>query len=188
MRSDGLAACRAVRAYAFAPDGRIAIAANDGKVTIAGGPTIAAGEIDELAFSADGSRLAGGGSDGAVTVWDARSGKRRRAPLRGHDDAVDAVAFAPDGRWLASGSEDGTLRLWDVQTGFGVSLPGPHGPVRAVAFSRDGRSLAAGDDDGNVRWDLRLATWIKRACLLANRNLSQQEWDRWIGQDLAYER
>jgi hypothetical protein len=61
--------------------------------------------------------------------------------------------------------------------------------VRAVAFSRDSRSLAAGDDDGNVRtWDLRLATWIKRACLLANRNLSQQEWDRWIGPDLAYER
>jgi WD40 repeat protein len=173
-------------AFAFAPDGRIAIAAQDGPVTIAGGPTIAARGTESLAFSGD--RLATGGADGTITVWDVGSRKRLRA-LRGHDDAVDAVALAPDGRWLASGGEDGTARLWDIESGFGISLPGPSGAVRAVAFSRDGRSLAAGDDDGAVRiWDLRLATWIKRACLLANRNLSQQEWDRWIGQDLGYER
>jgi WD40 repeat protein len=177
-----------VRAIALAAGGRVAVAGNDGPVTVAGG-AIGADHVDALAFSADGSRLATGGSDGSIGIWDARSRKRERAPLRGHDGAVDSLAVAPDGRWLASGGDDGTVRLWDVKTGFGISLPGPRAPVHAVAFSADGRRLAAGEEDGTVRvWDLSLATWVKRACALANRNLSQQEWDRWIGPDLAYER
>lgn len=182
-----------VRAVALSADGRAAIAGNDGTVTIAaadgGGSIAVGGNADAVAFSADGTRVATGGSDGSVGVWDARTRRRVRSPLRGHDGSVGAVAFAPNGRWLASGGDDGTVRLWDVDAGFGVALPGPHGPVRAVAFSADGRMLAAGEDDGTVRaWDLALATWVRRACALANRNLSQQEWDRWIGPDLAYER
>jgi WD40 repeat protein len=182
-----------VRAVALAADGRVAIAGNAGTVAVAGaegGGSIDVGDnVEAVAFSPDGTRLATGGADGSIGVWDARSRRRARSPLRGHDGSVGAVAFAPDSRRLASGGSDGTVRLWDVETGFGIALPGPRGAVRAVAFSADGSTLAAGEDDGTVRaWDLRLATWVQRACALANRNLSQQEWDRWIGPELAYER
>ena len=43
------------------------------------------------------TRLAGGGADGVVHVWDVESG-RELYGLEAHDGTVSAVQFLPDGR------------------------------------------------------------------------------------------
>jgi WD40 repeat protein len=110
-----------------------------------------------VAFSPDGRRIASGGDDHVVRVWDAET-LREVAVLSGHEDMVFAVAYSPDGTTLASAGIDRTIRLWDLTKAEPIIaqiLEGHERGIRSIAFSRDGKSLASGDAGGTVRlWDL----------------------------------
>ena len=69
------------------------------------------GFVVDMAFSADGTRLATAGGDGTVRVWDPRTGEQLLV-LRGHKGSVSSVAFSPEGSRLASAGADGTMRIW----------------------------------------------------------------------------
>jgi hypothetical protein len=66
--------------------------------------------VKSVAFSPDGTRLAGGSDDTTIKLWDITTGKEL-ATLCGHKDKVWCVIFSSDGRYLASGSEDATIKL-----------------------------------------------------------------------------
>jgi len=68
------------------------------------------------AFSRDGQRVACGGRDRSIGIYDAGDGTEL-VHCYGHADAVNAVAFSPDGVRVFSGSEDGTVRGWSALTG-----------------------------------------------------------------------
>jgi WD40 repeat protein len=67
-----------------------------------------------VAFSPDGSLIAGGDSDGNVALWDAESGKLISHFEGAHGDYISAVAFSPDGSTFATVSLDATILLWEV--------------------------------------------------------------------------
>jgi WD40 repeat protein len=109
------------------------------------------GAIRAVAFSSDGSRLASGGNDGSVRLWDSRS-QLPIADAVEHTGAVQTVSFSSDGRTLASGGDDGSVRLWDVHSEPQslrqlTSLLGPTDRILGVAFSPDGRTLAGAGSD-----------------------------------------
>jgi WD40 repeat protein len=66
--------------------------------------------VYSVAIGPDGKRLAAGGDDGTVTLWDTAAG-REIARLEGNNSLVLSVAFSPDGKLIASGYYDGTVRL-----------------------------------------------------------------------------
>ena len=50
------------------------------------------------------------------------------------------------------------------------------------------RPLLVSADQWNppVRWDLDTRTWVRRACEIANRNLTEQEWKQYVGKEVPY--
>ncbi|HRX85730.1 MAG TPA: hypothetical protein P5572_11995 [Phycisphaerae bacterium] len=68
-----------------------------------------------MAYSPDNKRLATGGYDRVVRIWDPTDGEEI-LPLTGHTGYVHDLKWSPDGTFLLSASGDHTLRIWDAST------------------------------------------------------------------------
>jgi hypothetical protein len=113
------------------------------------------GEAKAAAFSRDGRKLAVGGDDRVIRVWNLES-RRVEISLEGHKAAVSALAFSPDGNFILSGSADGELRFWNPPRADAPFAQKLHkDAVLAAAFTADGRRQATAGTDGTVRtWDI----------------------------------
>ncbi|MFJ8194779.1 hypothetical protein ACIQ8D_34290 [Streptomyces sp. NPDC096094] len=70
---------------------------------------------------------------------------------------------------------------------------GHTGAVDSAFFSPDGNTLVTSSSDMTVRlWGTRafsdLDTLTDRACILAGRSLTEQEWHRYVPHGVAYRR
>lgn len=93
-----------------------------------------------------------------------------------------ALEFGPDGRTLAISGWYGAASLWDVATGtqYGPTLTAGSGRTN-LDLSPDGRRLlmTAANGKGAI-WDIDLEVWKRRACLVANRTLTRDEWEEFF--------
>jgi WD40 repeat protein len=109
-----------------------------------------------FAISDDGTQVASGGVDKAISLWK-RGVDQRIAAFRGHSGNITALAFDPAGRTLASAGTDLTIRLWDTGTGNAITtLAGHTDRIRSLRFTSDGSCLLSISDDGSIRlWQAR---------------------------------
>jgi WD40 repeat protein/DNA-binding SARP family transcriptional activator len=126
-------------------------------------------------FAPRGQLLATGDDSGQVFFWDARTGRPIGEPLNTHSPVL-GLAFSPDGTQLATSNGDGKLRLWDVASRRLVGAPFDGGGGTTF-FLPDGRTLVGVAPDGTgLLWPVNALSWETRACQVARRNLTRDEW------------
>jgi WD40 repeat protein len=157
------------------------------------------GRTDLIIHNANGSHIATGSSIGRVTVFDVRTG-RTVSFLESHDvnnsqgmstrADVRALAFGPDPSLLVSGSNDHTVMLWDTAAGrrIGSAFIGHTAAVVQVSLAGNANEIVSVDAMGQLRrWPLSNESARARACEIAGRELTEEEWRQYIP-DRTYQR
>jgi len=95
-----------------------------------------------LAVSADGKRLAAGGCDRVVRIWDLSAGvagAKLEQSIENHADWVLGLALTNDGKYLLSAARDKTAKVWDLKAKESVmTFPDHQNIVYGVAANKDG--------------------------------------------------
>jgi len=115
-----------------------------------------------------------------LKVFEMKTGTLLPKKLGLAEDATNCV-ISTDGRYLATSSQE-MVRLWEMKSGreaFRI-------PTKdcLLALNQEARYLATISDRNTVRvWFLRQDDLIEEACQRLPRNLSEEEWREYVGDD-----
>ncbi|KAL1884181.1 hypothetical protein VTK73DRAFT_5317 [Phialemonium thermophilum] len=126
------------------------------------------GEVWQVLFSHDGSRMATCGQDRYILIWDVPSFEVVHE-LHGHGNGgVGNVAWSPDDKMLVTCGHDRFAKLWNTETGELMrTLEKFEEPVSSCVWVADGRSFITGSFDKSraiCQWNLqgdKIYTWTK---------------------------
>lgn len=146
--------------------------------------------VNDLTLSPDGTTLVSASSDESIRAWDANTGEPVGERLLGHGKQVWSVNFRTVGDRLAliSSGGDGNIIWWDWETRMPLMPPLRTGQESEwMRVSADGKRILVSFMNAVVRViDVDTMPWPERACAIANRNLTEAEWEYYLP-DRPYE-
>jgi YD repeat-containing protein len=135
------------------------------------------------AYAPDGRTFVTGSAGGDLRFWDAATGEQLGSGAINPVGFVTSVTYSADGQTLATTWADGTTRLMDVatRTAIGPPLPGIANESELGIFLPDGRGVMVVSLTGHgFLWDVDPTHWEERACAIAGRQLTEEEWRRYL--------
>ncbi|MEC8196212.1 MAG: c-type cytochrome [Pseudomonadota bacterium] len=106
--------------------------------------------VNDVAFSSDGSLLYTGASDGKIRIYDVASGDLHQLFLS-NGFGVNTLVLNEAAGWLAYGAVDGVTKVVDVQTAALIKdVTLERRPILAMATDRQKQTLAVGDGEGYI--------------------------------------
>jgi WD40 repeat protein len=186
---------------AHSPDGHLlAFGCEDGTVQIINmnklgelPMVIRTGEkaIEAVGFSPDGITLATGGRSGKLQLWNVKKVDTKPTELLGHISGITRIRFSPDGGTIATSSLDKSIRLWNyrkLEEQPIVIQSGHDKWIYSLVFNSDGTKLITGSADNSIKiWTTRADILADKICKTAKRNMTTEEWNKYVGTDITYE-
>jgi WD40 repeat protein/energy-coupling factor transporter ATP-binding protein EcfA2 len=152
--------------------------------------SLAAGEkiLTAHKFMPGGERLLTGDNKGVINVWNTTTGLPE-GTATGHIAAVRSIAFdSIDGQMLTA-DDAGEIRLWTMTN---LAQPpviftdGQKNVIR-LAFSDGGDAFLSAAGSDVIRRPAHIRCMVDGLCEKVTRNLTEQEWSAFVGQDVVYE-
>jgi WD40 repeat protein len=145
----------------------------------------------DVTFSPDGRRLAVGVDSGMVLVADVASGELVGEPVSAHSASVGQVEWLPDNRTVVSTGFDTNATLYDADRGLvratmPVATDVDDAHTYLLSVDRDSLTATAREKPGRG-YPLDPQAWLDRACQVAGRDLTREEWSSYLP-DRPYER
>lgn len=113
------------------------------------------GPVRAIAFLPDERRFVSGGFDGAVRIWDLKSGRVLSTMYDKTRTGISALAVSPDGELVAVCHGE-TVCIWSLETEqVERSISTNAGIAASIAFAPDGQTIAVGYDAGLAKiWNV----------------------------------
>lgn len=115
------------------------------------------GEIETIAISGNGKRIATNTSWGMPEIWDLQLGRKLDTSIQ-TDTRLESVSLNENGTRLVTIDYDRRLFVWDMATGeqIGTPLIGHDDFVDSAAFSPDGARVVSWSNDTTARiWEVQ---------------------------------
>jgi len=138
---------------------------------------------DVAAFSFDGSLLAIGRTDGTLSFHEPTTLDQIGGSVPVSSGIIASMRWRADGKLitLQDINADNFLVDVDQRARVGDALPGsPSGLFGVSDFAPDGLALVLPGPQGTTAWDLDVATWPAKACAIAGRDLTSDEWETYF--------
>ena len=152
-----------------------------------------ASRVLSVKFNPSGDALAYGIDDlvntrGLVRMYNFNTKETRQ--FTGHRAGVYDVEFSPDGKLLASAGSDKRLQMWVLE--FPEDLPvvmdNNNGFIWDISFTKGSDFLIATCSESEIRvWPTDPSLLAQLVCPKLKRNMTQDEWKKYVGDDINYE-
>ncbi|MCP4543702.1 MAG: hypothetical protein GY832_41845 [Chloroflexi bacterium] len=157
-----------------------------------------ANEVLYAAWNSDDTYIVTASRDGNAKVWDTITGEDIFT-LSGHTDGIQQAAWNSNDTRIVTASWDGSAKVWDVEASLTMTrgvelltLSGHTDGVLHAAWSSDDARIVTASADMNARIHFAqidgLGGLIEFACVRAGRNMTRDEWKRYIGYNERYEK
>ncbi|WP_333820396.1 nSTAND1 domain-containing NTPase [Ohtaekwangia sp.] len=154
--------------------------------------------LTSVTFSPEGRRIVVGDNAGLVKIFDVQNNIVVRV-LSGHTSSIEQIRFNHAGTFMATASKDKTVRLWNINRlkEQPIVLSDHSDWVWSVAFTPDDEQLLAsvhssvetvkGIEHTIHAWPTKIPVMSTILCDKVKRNISKDEWEIFVGDDLTYE-
>jgi WD40 repeat protein/energy-coupling factor transporter ATP-binding protein EcfA2 len=152
-------------------------------------------QILSTKFSPDGKTIAYGTYEirdkrGLVKMYDFVNRKKSDRQFSGHKAGVFDVEFSPDGKLLASAGADSKVQMWvlDFPEDLPIVMDNNNGIIRDIQFANGSNYLIAACRETEIRvWPTNPDFLAKKVCPKLKRNMTLDEWSKYVGNDIKYE-
>jgi WD40 repeat protein len=149
-------------------------------------------------FNPQGTQIVIGDNKGIVKLYDVRTGMTLRV-LAGHKSVIEQITFNHAGTFMATASKDQTVRLWNIGNlkEQPIVFDDHSDWVWSATFSPNDEQLfasvhsstetVAGKEHTIRAWPTKIEKMSDILCGLMSRNMTDDEWDIFVADDIDEE-
>ncbi len=151
--------------------------------------------IKVVKFNPGNNLLAIGDADGNVELWDIELHKKL-SEVKAHSGQINDIRFNTTLKQMATAGNDKKIKIFNINdpadlTEPPVTLTDNEGIVLVMQFSPDGQMIISGESGGGnnlIGRPSHVDYLVNDICNLVSRNMTQEEWNVYVGKDIPLEK